>query len=85
MKIPFVTPPDKITSHAKAVLIDDRILFIGSHNLAKSSLENPLDCTVELRNKILIDSFADAYLSLWSDQTMKSYPQGSVPKYKYYG
>jgi phosphatidylserine/phosphatidylglycerophosphate/cardiolipin synthase-like enzyme len=85
MNIPFITPPKKITSHAKAVLIDDRILFIGSHNLAKSSLENPLDCTVELRNKTLIDNFALTYKSLWEDRSMIAYPPGIVPKYKYYG
>lgn len=32
----FCTPPPGVTSHAKAVLIDDQVLFIGSHNLAKS-------------------------------------------------
>lgn len=85
MGIPFVTPPDKITSHAKAVLIDNSVLFIGSHNLAKSSLENPLDCTVELRNKILIDSFAGAYHELWLDPAMETHQTGTIKKYAYYG
>ena len=69
----FCTPPPRITSHAKAVLIDDTVLFIGSHNLAKSSLTNPLDCTVELRNEFLIQSFSETYKMLWENSQMLSY------------
>jgi len=81
----FCTPPKGVTSHAKAVLIDDQVLFIGSHNLAKSSLMNPLDCTVELRNNFLIQSFAETYLMLWNNSSMVSYAPGDVQPVKYYG
>ena len=81
----FCTPPPRITSHAKAVLVDDSVLFIGSHNLAKSSLMNPLDCTVELRNKFLIQSFAETYAMLWQDSSMISYAPSDLPKPLYYG
>ena len=81
----FCTPPPKITSHAKAILIDDKVLFIGSHNLAKSSLMNPLDCTVELRNEFLIKSFAETYEMLWQDSSMVSYQPGDVPPVEHYG
>ena len=81
----FQTPPAKITSHAKAVLIDDAVLFIGSHNLAKSSLTNPLDCTVELRNDFLIQSFAETFLMLWSNSSMVAYVPGNMPAAPYYG
>jgi len=81
----FCTPPDNVTSHAKAVLVDDRILFIGSHNLAKSSLTNPLDCTVELRNGFLIQSFAETYKMLWGSSSMVSYTPEDMPAAKYYG
>jgi len=83
--IPFCTPPPRVTSHAKAVLIDDKVLFIGSHNLAKSSLLNPLDCTVELRNDFLIQSFAETYMMLWKNSSMVSYSPADMPPAKYYG
>lgn len=81
----FCTPPPRITSHAKAVLIDDRVLFIGSHNLAKSSLTNPLDCTVELRNAFLIQSFAETYAMLWKHTAMVSYTPEQLPSPQFYG
>lgn len=81
----FCTPPPHVTSHAKAVLIDDKVLFIGSHNLAKSSLLNPLDCTVELRNEFLIQSFAETYQMLWKNSAMVTYAPSDLPDAKYYG
>lgn len=81
----FCTPPEKVTSHAKAVLVDNTVLFIGSHNLAKSSLTNPLDCTVELRNEFLIQSFAETYKMLWKNSSMISYGPGDIEPVKYYG
>lgn len=81
----FCTPPPRVTSHAKAVLVDNSVLFIGSHNLAKSSLMNPLDCTVELRNEFLIRSFAETYQALWQDSTMVSYRPEDVPLVEHYG
>lgn len=83
--IPFCTPPPSVTSHAKAILVDNSVLFIGSHNLAKSSLTNPLDCTVELRNEFLIQSFAETYLMLWSNSSMVSYAPADCPPAKFYG
>ncbi len=76
--IPFQTPPTRVTSHAKAILIDEKVLFIGSHNLAKSSLLNPLDCTVEIHNAFLIQSFAETYRLLWSDGAMVSYTPADI-------
>lgn len=81
----FCTPPPKVTSHAKCILIDDKVLFIGSHNLAKSSLVNPLDCTVELQNEFLIRSFAETYQMLWQDSSMVSYRPEDVPPAEHYG
>ena len=85
MDIPFISPHKKTTSHAKCILIDDKVLFIGSHNLAKSSLENRLDCTVELHDKDLISGFAANYLDLWQDQSMESFTPGDLPVATYYG
>ena len=83
--IQFCTTPPKITSHAKCVLIDNKVLFIGSHNLAASSLQNPLDCTVELRNEFLIRSFAETYEMVWRDASMVTYTPEEIPPAKYYG
>ena len=81
----FCTPPPRVTSHAKAVLVDEKVLFVGSHNLAKSSLVNPLDCTVELRSPFLIQSFAETYQMLWSNSSMVSYTPDDVPQVPFYG
>ena len=81
----FCTPPPTITSHAKAILVDDKVLFIGSHNLAKSSLMNPLDCTVELRNEFLIRSFAETYTMVWESGKMVSYKPEDLPRAEFYG
>ena len=78
-KFQFCTPPRNITSHGKAVLIDNSVLFLGSHNLAKSSLTNPLDFTVELRNEFLIQSFAETYQMIWQDGSMVSYKPKDIP------
>jgi len=68
--IPYCTPTKKITAHMKCILIDDNVLFIGSHNLAKSSLGNPLECTVELQSAGTIAAFAEAYNVIWHDAAM---------------
>ena len=81
----FCTPPKKITSHAKAILIDDKILFIGSHNLTRSSLNNPLDCTVELRSEFLIQSFAETYAMIWDNSDMIQYTPDQLPPAQFYG
>lgn len=71
--IPYCTPPPRFTSHCKAIIIDDSVLFLGSHNLAKSSFTNPLDCTVEFRSPALVAEFAAAYDIIWYDVAMKSH------------
>jgi len=81
----FKTPPQNITSHAKCILIDDKVLFIGSHNLAKSSLLNPLDCTVEIHNDFLIKSFAETYQELWQYGGMITYLPEDLPQIKHDG
>lgn len=69
-QIPYCTPGPKITAHAKTVLIDTSHLFIGSHNLAKSSLNNPIECTVEIKAPSIIAEYATAYETIWNDVGM---------------
>ncbi len=47
-KFPFWMAPLNTTCHAKIVLIDDQLVFVGSHNLAKSSFQNPLELSLSL-------------------------------------
>lgn len=68
--IPYCTPPTQFTAHAKCVLIDSTHLFIGSHNLVKSSLDNPIDCTIELQSPGIITEYAAAYELIWHDTGM---------------
>jgi len=53
------------TLHAKMILVDNKFLFIGSHNLAMSSFFNPLELTVEIKDPALIDFMAHDYCAWW--------------------
>lgn len=52
--------------HAKMILIDDTHLFIGSHNLVRSSLENPLELSVCIYDSDVIAQFAQVYSDYFS-------------------
>ena len=51
----------KPTLHMKVIIIDKKKAFIGSHNLTRSSIDNPLDCTVEIRNPELVGKLIENY------------------------
>ena len=59
--------------------------IFGSHNLARSSLNNPLDCTVEIRNHAMVDLLADSFLSCFQDGRMDRFfppfDQSQLPKF----
>lgn len=84
-QIPHACPPSSFTAHAKIVIVDSSFCFIGSHNLARSSLNNPLDCTVEIRNHAMVDLLADSFLSCFQDGRMDRFfppfDQSQLPKF----
>ena len=47
--------------HAKTILIDNTHLFVGSHNMVKSSIFNPLEVTAYISDPTIISVFADDY------------------------
>ena len=72
-RFPFWIAPKRNTCHAKVVLIDDKAVFIGSHNLAKSSFQNPLELSVEIS-----DGSTCAGIDVWFNQMF------SNPDFTYY-
>ena len=63
--IPFRSLPSQNSIHGKLIIIDDEIVFVGSHNMAASSLFNPSDLTVEIRNTGTCQKMIDYYMSMW--------------------
>jgi len=57
------------TLHMKVVIIDERKCFVGSHNLTRSSVDNPLDCTVEIRDPGLVRKMIVNYELLFREIT----------------
>lgn len=70
--IPVAVPPRRTTCHAKIILVDSTAAFIGSHNLAQSSLRNPLDCSAEIRDPAIIAGVAEFFKGLWRLVEMQS-------------
>lgn len=63
--IPFRVPASTGTLHAKLILVDSSHLFVGSHNLAMSSIFNPYELTVEFFDGKFIDMVAQDYVTWW--------------------
>lgn len=55
----------KPTLHMKVVLVDLERVFIGSHNLTRSSIQNPLDCSAEIESIVLAVHLADKFDQLF--------------------
>jgi hypothetical protein len=51
--------------HAKAVLIDDKILFIGSQNWNYDSLDSPQEASIITSDKQAINDFLDIFDEKW--------------------
>ena len=71
--LPFWVAPSRTTCHAKVILIDDSVL-LGSHNLAKSSLCNPLEISILVDDSPAITASVDR----WFEECFES------PDWEYY-
>lgn len=78
-RFPFWCAPERTTCHAKVVLIDDSKVFIGSHNLAKSSFRNPLEMSLELEDPETCKKVKQWFMTLMQDPAFDYFPPG---KYK---
>lgn len=54
---------EKFTMHAKAILIDDKFLFIWSENFSSNSLDENREIWILVINQKIIDKFKDLFLS----------------------
>lgn len=75
-QIPFWVAPPRNTLHSKVVIVDDYKVFLGSHNLTRSSYNNPLEISVEIDSVKVCSSLKDWFLGLCDDPGFNSYPPG---------
>ena len=78
---PFWVAPLNTTCHAKIVLIDDRLVFTGSHNLAKSSFQNPLELSMAIDDLATCSVIKTWFEEKFRDPNFRHYPPGeySIP------
>lgn len=73
-RFPFYIAPQRNTCHAKVVLIDQGKVFVGSHNLAKSSFRNPLEMSIETDDPGICKSISKWFETLMHDPGFDYYP-----------
>lgn len=76
-RVPFWIAPAQNTLHAKIVIIDGKLLFLGSHNLAKSSFINRLEVSIETADPTTCNSMIDWFLGCCQDPAFSFFPPGS--------
>jgi phosphatidylserine/phosphatidylglycerophosphate/cardiolipin synthase-like enzyme len=52
--------------HAKAILIDDKVLFIGSQNWDRDALNSPEEASIITRNPETISEFQTIFNAKWA-------------------
>lgn len=78
-KIPFWIAPPRNTLHSKVILIDDATVFLGSHNLTRSSFENPLEVTVQIDSIKVCKNLTAWFEGLCNNPLFVSFPAGDYP------
>ena len=58
--------PVSVTTHAKLVIIDDRIAFVGSSNWSKSALEKNNEMNVKIQDRNATRGMEVYFQELWS-------------------
>lgn len=61
------TLPTKKVLHTKAILIDDKTLIIGSHNLTEKGTSENFEASIAIQEPELCLDFADYYERLWEN------------------
>ena len=75
-RFPFWLSPARNTCHAKVILIDRHRAFLGSHNLAKSSLQNPLELSIETSEAGTVDGVDRWFQEKFKDPGFEYFPPG---------
>lgn len=55
-----------VTTHAKIVIIDDRVAFVGSTNWSKSAIEENNEVNVEIKEEEIVKELESYFQDLWS-------------------
>jgi len=60
----YATKSYKLT-HSKFIIIDKKIVFVGSHNLSNSAIYNNREASVIIRDSNVIQNFIDVFERDW--------------------
>ncbi|TES90411.1 MAG: hypothetical protein E3J87_10080 [Candidatus Cloacimonadota bacterium] len=55
-----------VTTHAKIVIVDDRVAFIGSTNWSKSAIEKNNEVNVEIKKEEIVKELESYFQDLWN-------------------
>ena len=65
-KIQVRIPPRDRICHAKIIIVDDKVLVIGSHNLSTKSCHNNIEASIVTPVPAMIGSAIRHYLTIWN-------------------
>jgi len=68
--------------HAKAILIDDKLLIAGSHNLTQGSMVNPFELSFAITDIPVVKGFASYYDQLYNSTLTRPWERKLWPKSK---
>ena len=66
LKIPYVSFSKNATMHAKFIIIDDRKVFLGSHNLSNTALSRNYETSILITHKEVADEFITWFNERWN-------------------
>jgi phosphatidylserine/phosphatidylglycerophosphate/cardiolipin synthase-like enzyme len=58
--------PVSVTTHAKLVVIDDQIAFVGSSNWSKSAFEDNNEVNIKIQDRAAVRGMESYFQALWS-------------------
>ena len=58
---------EKITTHDKLIIIDDKIVFVGSHNWGSSALTKNNEASVMIKNNEIAEYYENYFEYLWKN------------------
>lgn len=59
--------PDTMTMHTKAILIDEKVLILGSHNLTERGTAENHEISLHVRDPAVCLAFYDYFTALWQN------------------
>jgi phosphatidylserine/phosphatidylglycerophosphate/cardiolipin synthase-like enzyme len=78
LNIPFALNSGMTSVHGKVISIDQKMIYIGSHNLTRTSLSNPFEYSIRTDDPEIVSSFDKDFLTYWNAPAYKKYPPNRI-------